>query len=96
MGHRIVTESNRIQARFQAYRIGNANMIDRAYLADWLEARELATVNAHRSMNIMTTRNPARHVCQFSSHGSDHQARKPPLTIKLTQVNNVEVLQTHT
>jgi hypothetical protein len=28
----------------KAYRIGNANMIDRAYLADWLEARELATV----------------------------------------------------
>jgi excisionase family DNA binding protein len=28
----------------KAYRIGNANKIDRLYLADWLEARELATV----------------------------------------------------
>lgn len=27
----------------KASRIGNANMIDRSYLADWLEARELAT-----------------------------------------------------
>jgi uncharacterized protein YggL (DUF469 family) len=25
----------------EAYRIGNANMNDRAYLADWLEEREL-------------------------------------------------------
>ena len=25
---------------FQAYRIGNANKIDRSYLADWLEAHE--------------------------------------------------------
>jgi excisionase family DNA binding protein len=30
--------------KFKAYRIGNANKIDRLYLADWLEARELATV----------------------------------------------------
>jgi excisionase family DNA binding protein len=30
--------------KFKAYRVGNANKIDRSYLADWLEARELATV----------------------------------------------------
>jgi hypothetical protein len=30
--------------KFKAYRVGNANKIDRLYLADWLEARELATV----------------------------------------------------
>jgi excisionase family DNA binding protein len=28
--------------KFQAYRIGNANKIDRSYLADWLEEREMA------------------------------------------------------
>ena len=28
---------------FQAYRVGNANKIDRSYLADWLEKREMAT-----------------------------------------------------
>jgi excisionase family DNA binding protein len=29
--------------KFPAYRVGNANKIDRLYLADWLEARELTT-----------------------------------------------------
>jgi len=41
----------------------------------------------------MTTRNPARHVFQFSPHGSDHAARMAPIIIKLPQVNNFEVLQ---
>jgi hypothetical protein len=31
------------RGRFKAYRVGNANKIDRLYLADWLEALELAT-----------------------------------------------------
>jgi hypothetical protein len=45
LGHRIVTESNRIQAaRFQAYRVGNANKIERLYQADWLEERALTKV----------------------------------------------------
>jgi excisionase family DNA binding protein len=30
--------------KFKAYRVGNANKIDRLYLADWLEERELAKV----------------------------------------------------
>jgi hypothetical protein len=33
-----------IAGTMKASRIGNANMIDRLYLADWLEKRELATV----------------------------------------------------
>jgi hypothetical protein len=33
-----------VAGTMKASRIGNANMIDRSYLADWLEARELATV----------------------------------------------------
>lgn len=27
--------------KFKAYRVGNANKIDRLYLADWLEKREM-------------------------------------------------------
>jgi excisionase family DNA binding protein len=30
--------------KFKAYRVGNANKIDRLYLAGWLEKRELAKV----------------------------------------------------
>jgi excisionase family DNA binding protein len=30
--------------KFKAYRVGNANKIDRLYLADWLEEREMAKV----------------------------------------------------
>jgi hypothetical protein len=39
-----ITTSFQADGTMKAYRIGNANMIDRAYLADWLEKRALTKV----------------------------------------------------
>ena len=47
--------------KFKAYRVGNANKIDRLYLADWLEKRALPLVGALHSMRFSVenrTRDP--------------------------------------